>query len=164
MDIHDTLILGHLLGGAVAFIAGCIILVPSLSYQARSAGLRVFLAGLAVLILSLWAVVIYDWPGLLLAQKITFGALSLLALYMAWRAVQAFRVFYGRASGGRQEFTDHIGFNLISLFDGFVIVSALDLGAPGWLVGLIAILGVVVGIWATNQVKTAINQRETDRE
>jgi hypothetical protein len=40
---------------------------------------------------------------------------------------------------------DHIGFTLIALWDGFVIVLAIDLGAAGWLVGVLAVLGVVVG-------------------
>jgi hypothetical protein len=37
------------------------------------------------------------------------------------------------------------GFTLISLFDGFVIVSAIDLGSPIWLVVAIGVLGILVG-------------------
>ena len=40
---------------------------------------------------------------------------------------------------------EHIGFTLIALWDGFVVVLAIDLGAPGWLVIVLAVLGVVVG-------------------
>ena len=42
----------------------------------------------------------------------------------------------------------HIGFVLISLFDGFAIVSAIDLQAPGWLVAVIAVGAVAIGISA----------------
>ncbi|HEV8254267.1 MAG TPA: hypothetical protein VGQ78_05895 [Vicinamibacteria bacterium] len=42
---------------------------------------------------------------------------------------------------------------LIGLFDGFVIITAIDLGAPGWLVGVPAILGVVGGNLAVDAVK-----------
>jgi hypothetical protein len=51
----------------------------------------------------------------------------------------------------------HVGFTLISLWDGFVIVLAIDLGAPGWLVAVLAVLGVVVGIrslrWAEGRAR-----------
>ena len=53
-------------------------------------------------------------------------------------------------------YVDHVGFTLISLFDGFVIVSAIDLKAPGWLVGALAVLGVVVGIRTVNAVKSKL--------
>jgi hypothetical protein len=38
-----------------------------------------------------------------------------------------------------------VGFTLIALFDGFVIVTAIDAGAPGWLVGVVAVAGVLFG-------------------
>ncbi|WP_022885347.1 hypothetical protein [Glaciibacter superstes] len=43
-------------------------------------------------------------------------------------------------------FVNHVGFTLISLFDGFVIVAAIDLHAPPWLVASLAIGGVIAGI------------------
>jgi hypothetical protein len=49
---------------------------------------------------------------------------------------------------------DHVGFNMISLFAGFVIVAAIDLGAPGWLVVAIALLGIAGGIWGVDVVKS----------
>jgi hypothetical protein len=39
---------------------------------------------------------------------------------------------------------EHVGLTLIALWEGFVIVLAIDLGAPGWLV-VLAVLGVVLG-------------------
>ena len=40
------------------------------------------------------------------------------------------------------------GFTLISLFEGFIIVSGLNSGLPGWLVALVAIIGVLLGRWS----------------
>ena len=37
---------------------------------------------------------------------------------------------------------------------GFVIVLAINLGAPGWLTAAVAVLGVFVGIRALQNVKT----------
>lgn len=42
------------------------------------------------------------------------------------------------------------------LFDGFVIISALDLGAPTWLVLAIGLLGIVVGRYALGRVKKSV--------
>jgi hypothetical protein len=45
----------------------------------------------------------------------------------------------------RTAYVESLGFTLIALFDGFVIVSAIDLGAPIWLVLGIGVLGVLAG-------------------
>ena len=50
--------------------------------------------------------------------------------------------------GIKHTFIEHIGFTLISLFEGFIIVSGLNSGIPGGLVAVVAILGVLVGRWA----------------
>jgi hypothetical protein len=36
---------------------------------------------------------------------------------------------------------------MLSLFEGFIIVAALNAGSPGWFVGLLAVLGVFAGRW-----------------
>lgn len=51
------------------------------------------------------------------------------------------------------------GFVLISLFDGFAIVSALDLQAPGWLVAVIAVGAVGVGIYGINLRKKTLKMQ-----
>lgn len=69
--------------------------------------------------------------------QMIFGGLAILGLYMIWRAVQALSVLQERP-GDQVAVIDHSGFNLIALFDGFAIISAIDLQAPGWLVAVIA--------------------------
>ena len=54
---------------------------------------------------------------------------------------------------------DHVGFVLISLFDGFAIVSALDLHAPGWLIAVIAVAAVGVGIYGINLRKKTLKMQ-----
>jgi hypothetical protein len=51
-----------------------------------------------------------------------------------------------------------VGFTLISLFDGFVIVGALDLGAPGCLVVLVGAAGVAAGILAMRRIKATVGR------
>jgi len=48
----------------------------------------------------------------------------------------------------------HVGFTLISLFVGFLIVGAIDLDVPGWLVGVVAVGGVAGGIAGIKKLKT----------
>ena len=50
---------------------------------------------------------------------------------------------------------DDIGFLLISLFDGFVVVTALDLGVPPWLVAAAAVGAVLLGHRLVAQRKLA---------
>lgn len=55
-------------------------------------------------------------------------------------------------------YVNHIGFTLISLFEGFIIVSGIDLGAPGWLTAVVAVLGVVVGNRVLHGLQTLSKQ------
>jgi hypothetical protein len=54
---------------------------------------------------------------------------------------------------------NHICFTYISLWEGFFIVGLLDLKAPAWLVGVVAVGVVLLGaLWFNNykrQVVTA---------
>ena len=75
---------------------------------------------------------------------------------MIWRAVQAVTVLTKQNQADQLKVIDHVGFVLISLFDGFAIVSALDLHAPGWLVAVIALGAVALGIYAINMRKKTL--------
>lgn len=85
-----------------------------------------------------------------------FSALVGLALYMVYRAWHAWGLAdhddYGRAP----RHVDDLGFILIALFDGFVIVAAIDLGAPVWLVTPVALLAVLVGHRAVQRYKSRV--------
>ncbi|HSD57742.1 MAG TPA: hypothetical protein VLB04_06135 [Methanotrichaceae archaeon] len=153
--IHNILIALHALGGIVCFITGCMVLVPPVRQHAGRRWLfNLFLGSLALMLVPLFLVIAVDWPQLDAARRVIFTALGALGLYMAWRAVQAHRALQAQPEGWRLKYIDHVGFNLISLFDGFVIVAAIDLGTPGWLVGVIALFGIAGGIWGVNIAKS----------
>jgi hypothetical protein len=78
-------------------------------------------------------------------QRGIFAGLFVLSLYMLFRGARARTALRVQHDGWWPIFVDHIGFTLISLFEGFIIVSGIDLGAPGWLTAVVAVLGVVVG-------------------
>jgi hypothetical protein len=64
---------------------------------------------------------------------------------MLYRAHNASRLLKAQQNDWKLGYIEHIGFTLISLFEGFVIITVLNAGGPGWLVALLAILGVFAG-------------------
>ena len=149
--LHTVLIYGHALGGLVAFGLGCLVLRPQ--RQEESAVFRAYFVSLWAMVALLALVVGVDWAALPPVSRMTFGGLTLLALYTGLRGWQARRLLYRQHTDWQSDYVGHVGFTLISLFDGFVIVGALDMNAPGWMVGTVGVLGVVVGISAINLVK-----------
>ncbi len=166
--LHTVLIYGHALGGLVAFGLGCLVLRPQ---QKESAVFRAYFVSLWAMVVLLALVVGVDWAELQPVSRVTFGGLTLLALYTGLRGQQARRLLSSQISSQtadwQSDYVGHIGFTLISLFDGFVIVGALDMNAPGWFVGIVGVLGVVVGISAINLVKSHLKnsfQAESQKE
>jgi hypothetical protein len=68
---------------------------------------------------------------------------------MLWRGTRARRIAATSPQRSAREL-DHLGFTLVALFDAFVVIGALDLGAPGWLLGVVAIAVAAIGhAWIT---------------
>jgi hypothetical protein len=157
--IHNLLIVGHALAGAVSFVAG----VLSLSLTTtRSWRFQTYLVTLVAMAALMVAAVAWDWPELDSTTRVVYLGLVGLALFMLLRALNASARLRNRDRNWRSRYIDGIGFTLISLFDGFVIVAAIDFGAPSWLVLLIAVAGVVGGVWAKNRAKHRIASRTAD--
>ena len=94
-----------------------------------------------------------SWADLDLAARLTFAGLMGLGLYMLWRANRAGARLRRQDPGWWLKYLDEAGLTLISLFGGFVIAGAIDLGLPVGLVVVAAVSGVVVGAQAMQQVK-----------
>ena len=90
------------------------------------------------------AVAVY-WSNYSDVERIVFPGLLGLALFMLFRAWGAGVVFATQQKNWKLGYVEHIGFTLISLFEGFIIVGGLDLGIPGWLVAIVAVLGLFAG-------------------
>jgi hypothetical protein len=113
---------------------------------------------LAGLLLLMFAVVAWDWALLVTGQRITFSLLCVLGIYTGWRGFQAHRELAQRHPEWQVRYIDHLGFTLISLFDGFTIVAAIDLGAPLVVVLMAGVAGVAAGIAAMNVVKSRLRR------
>jgi hypothetical protein len=143
--LHTIMIVLHAAAGAAAFVAGCLALFPPNAEQQARQLFGVYLVSLGLMIAFLLAAMAAHWQQLGTGEQAIFGGLVLLGLYMGWRALAARGLLRRRGQQWRLPYMEHLGFTLIALWDGFVIVLAIDLGAPGWLVGVLAVLGVVVG-------------------
>ena len=134
--LHTVLIAAHAVGSTAAF--------------------RVYLGALWLMVLFLVLVVVFDWGMLVTVSRLLFGALTALAIYVGWRGWHALQDLQRRDVGWTGSYLDDVGFTLIALFDGFVIIGALDLGASVWLVVAIGVLGILVGHGAISRMKTLV--------
>ena len=146
-SLHNILIILHAASATVSFFAGGILMF-SRKYTSNQMVFLVYwwtLVGMTVLLAG--SILIY-WTEYTGAERIIFPGLLILAIYMLYRARQANQLLQAQQHGWQQGYMEHIGFTLISLFEGFIIVSGLNAGLPSWLVAFLAILGVLGGRWS----------------
>jgi len=152
ITMHILFIVLHTISGLLAFIYGWISL-HKLENNSLKKLFLTFLISLICLDIFMIGAIIVDIPSLSQGQLFTFSGLTLLGLYMLYRGYQAYLVQKSRRNNWKIPFIEHVGFNLISLFDGFVIVLAIDLKFPVWGTITIGILGVIIGISVVNRIK-----------
>lgn len=133
----------HALSGLVCFISGSLLLSARGSEKYKKA-LPIFIASLLGLIIFLVGAVIAHWDELDTVTRIVYGGLFFLSLYMMYRALQARRKLIASTSRNLS-YVDDVGFPLISLFNGFIIVALIDLRAHMAVVIIGAIAAAVIG-------------------
>ncbi len=144
-----VMIVLHAAAGVAAFVGGAVALHPE--RRRRHLWLLPLMLWLLVaMVVFVAGAVAARWTDLSGPAQLTFCGLIGLGLYMLHRARSAATAGGGLATARSM---DDIGFTLISLFDGFLIVTALDLGAPPWIVAPVAALAVVIGHRAIARAK-----------
>jgi hypothetical protein len=149
MDIqalHNVLIILHAIAATISFFAGCFLLL-SLRNTRMQRWFGLYWWTLVVMAVLLAAAILVYWTEYSGIERIIFPGLFVLALYMLYRARSANSLLTSQPTDWKHPYVEHIGFTLISLFEGFIIVSGLNSGLPVWLVALVAILGVLAGRW-----------------
>lgn len=135
----------HAASGVFCFISGLMLLSPK-QYRKRPWILTVFLTSLIGLIIFLIGATVSHWGDLTVATRIIYTSLFGLSLYMLWRALQArHKLKLGHMN---MSYVDDIGFPLISLFNGFIIVALIDLQMPP----VVVVIGAVVAAVAGGQI------------
>jgi len=157
LDLHTFSIIIHALRATGAFIIGIVLIFQSNTLRQLQLGVA-FLVLLILMEMFLVIAILSQVTSLPSITQLIFGGLAILGMYMIWRAVQAVSVLREQ-NGNQLAVIDHVGFNLVALFDGFAIISAIDLHAPGWLVAVIAVGAVVIGIYAINVRKKMLTMQ-----
>lgn len=141
----------HAAAALITFGAG--IYVLSLDRARRQTWLLpIFLATLVGMAVFVVAAIISHWSDLSGLTRGIYIALVVLAAYMILRGGHACLAMRNdRVEPGT--YIDDIGFVLISLFAGFVIVGAIDLGGPGWLVAIVAVASILGGRHLVHRTK-----------
>ena len=83
-----------------------------------------------MVVLLIGAMFVY-WNEYSDTERIVFPVLLGLGMFMLYRAQNASRLLKAQQNGWKLGYIEHIGFTLISLFEGFVIVTVLNAGGPG---------------------------------
>lgn len=145
-SLHDVAIILHSVSATISFIVGGLLLF-SMTRTSNEMLFGFYWWSLAGMVLLLAGAILVYWAQYSPIERIVFPGLLALAIFMFYRAQKARRLLREQPADWRHNYVEHIGFTLISLFEGFIIVSGLNSGFPGWLVALVAILGVLLGRW-----------------
>jgi hypothetical protein len=154
--LHIGLITAHAISGTVAFILGALLVARCGHHPAQALGYVIALTLMALLVTG---AVILDWPVLTPAARGVFTALLALAAYTAWRGYRA-QTKLTAAGPALPGALDDLSFTLITLFTGFVVILANDLGGPVWLAITLGILAVAAGRRLTSLIKARRLQAE----
>lgn len=156
--LHQVLIILHTVCAVLSFGFGYLAVLPRMTQESRRRWFSYYLITLIGMIVSLAGAIAAHVPQLAATVRGIFSGLFILSLYMLFRAAQARSALFSQRDSWFIGYVDHIGFTLIALFEGFVIVSGIDLGAPGWLIAAAAVLGVVAGNVVVRRLQTAASQ------
>lgn len=151
-SLHNILILLHTVTATISFFAGCLLIFSKRFSQNRNLFLLYFWSLVAMAVLLAGAIITF-WEEYSDTERIVFPGLLGLAIFMVFRGWGAGLVLLTKRKGWELGYVEHIGFTLISLFEGFVIVSGLNAGLPGLAVAIVAILGLLAGRWIIGSAK-----------
>src|ERR671938_497858 len=119
--MHTIAIVVHTTSAIAAFILGIVLIFQNNPLRQLQLG-RAFLALLILSGIFLVLAILAHITSLSTINQIIFGGLVILMVYMIWRAVQAVAILTNHQHPDQLKVIDHVGFVLISLFDGFAIV------------------------------------------
>ena len=144
--IHNVFIILHAAAATISFFTGSFLILSKWSTQLQRVYTLYWWTLVGMVVLLAGAILVY-WLEYTSVERIIFSGLFVLGIYMLYRARNAGHLLEAQQNNWKHNYIEHIGFTLISLFEGFIIVSGLNSGFPGWLVAVLAILGVLLGRW-----------------
>lgn len=143
---HTIFITVHAVTAGIAMLAGCV----AIGHRAL---FGTYLWSLVAMEVFLVLAVIEEWTVIDVAAQVVFVGFAVLGLFMLWRADQARRIRPTESRGPSASYIAHMGFTLVALFDAFIVILVLNLGAPVWLVAAVGVLLAVVGHFMIHLVR-----------
>jgi hypothetical protein len=138
--LYDVLSFLHAATGAIAFIAGVVAL------DGKKAAYRVFFLNLIASMLFMVAAISDGWARLSDVAQVVYLALGVLGGYLLFRAGHAGNELSERYDEDWQDrYVSDIGFTLVGQGVGFVLVVAMDLRLPAWLVAVVTAASIAGG-------------------
>ena len=141
MSIWLILVTLHALFAVGCFITGFMLLSPHRAKR-YPVIIKLFIASLIGMIIFMVAATISHWQEISPTERIVFSGLPLLGIFMLYRGIMAAKKL---RSSTPVEHIDDIGFSLISLFNGFIIVALIDLNASPFLILAASLAGTLIG-------------------
>ena len=141
---HTVLIALHALTGTVALVAGCVA-------HRRLALFGVYLWSVVATVTFLAAAVAEEWARLDTLSRSLFTAFTVLGAVMVRLAFDARRL-----PPGSESYVDRVGFTVVALFDAFIVITVLNLGAPVWLVVASGVAVAIAGHFSLRATKAAV--------
>ena len=126
----------HAVTATTALIIGIVTVLRSRLFGTYLGSLVAMETFLVLAVSVQWSA--YSWPA-----RAAFGALAALGGVVVWQGLLAWQSRPPDGATLSVRYFEHAGFTLVALVDGFLVVTVLDTGAPGWAV---AATGVVVAL------------------
>lgn len=104
-----------------------------------------YLWALIAMAITLVATTAWGWGHLTLTSQIIHVALSVVSLYAVYRGFVARHKHLYRYTGWRLDLIDDVGFTLVFLLTGFLVLVAVNLHLPIWAIIPLCIIGIVSG-------------------
>lgn len=142
--LHQAMIVLHATAATLAF--GALAVNPRRPERSRLTLLDYYFIALIAMTVFLAGAILAHLSELDGVRRAVFAGLVLLSVYMLLRGSQARAALLSQREHWLGGYIDHVGFTLISLFEGFIIVTAITLAAPAWLTAAVAVSGVVAGV------------------
>jgi hypothetical protein len=143
--LRTVLVVIHASSGVGGLVTGLAALSPPRPADNRGWWRRLYLLCIVILLGSLVALVAIDWNGLDTGSRVAFGALTALGAVMAYRIARAHRLASTQEANWQERYIGHVYFTYISLWEGFVILPALNLPLPQVSVPVVAIAVLLIG-------------------
>ena len=137
----------HAVAGLVALVLGVVALVR------HGRLITAYLIALAAMTVMLTAAIVAEWNELETVSRIVFVAFAGLAGVMVGRGWAARRIV-GR--GPSAAYVEHLGFTLVALVDGFLVIAVLDLSGSTVAAVLTGVAVAVAGHFVLGAVRRSV--------